>query len=235
MANSTQITVLNSASATATVSTLDGFRSDIGTSSLVVANATASLFNATVTGSVTALLLPTASILVANATAALLNATVTGTATISGTVLVANATASLLAAVVTGAVTALISGTVPVNINPQTSGGLLKSSTICTASNNTTLVKGSAGQIYHISATNNTATIAYLKFYDATTAIAGSGVPVWRTMIPGSGSGGAGIVDEVVNGLVFSNGIAFVTTGGIADADTSVVLGAALLINIGYK
>lgn len=73
MANSTQITVLDSASATATVSTLDAFVT--GTATMLVGNATASLLNATVVG--TTVISGTA--LVANATASLLNATVTGT------------------------------------------------------------------------------------------------------------------------------------------------------------
>lgn len=238
MANSTQITVLNSASATATVSTLDGFRDGVGTATLLVGNATASLLNATVTGGLLqsiATSIVSATVTVGTAGAASTQViTVQGIAGMTG-ITVANATASLLSATVTGTVTALVSGTVPVNVNPQTSGGLLKSSTVCTATNNTTLVKGGAGQLYHYSATNNTATVAYLKFYDATTAIAGSGTPVWRVAIPGSSSGGGGIVEEITNGLVFSNGIAFVTTGGIADADTSVVTAGALLVNVGYK
>ncbi len=212
MANSTQITVLNSASATATVSTLDGFRDGVGTAALVIGNVTATLLNATVTGT-------------------LLN-------TINNSITGATVTVGTAGAASTSVITVQgIASMTPILTSPSaaTSGGLLKSSTIGTATNNTTLVKSGAGQVYHIAATNSTATIAYLKFYDATTAIAGSGTPVWRVAIPGSSSGGGGIVEEITNGLVFSNGIAFVTTGGITDADTSVVTAGALLINVGYK
>lgn len=251
MANSPQITVLNSASVTATVSTLDGFRDGVGTATMLVGNVTASLLNATVTGLVTLSgnssgiittgtagtastqvlsvqgILGMVGLNVINSTASLLNATVTGTTVISGTVTVANSTASNLNANVSGSI----------GLIPQTSGGLSLSSTILTTTAvNTTIVKGSAGQLYHISCTNNTATIAYVKFYNATTNTAFTTLtPVWRTMIPGASSGGAGIVNEATNGLAFATGITFAVTGGIADTDTTTLNANALIINLGYK
>ena len=204
MANVTNISVLDSTNTTATVSTLDAFRSNIGTSALSVVNATASLLNATITGT------------------AALSGTITSA--ITGSVTVANATASLLFATVTGVV----------GLGGVTAGGLLLSSTLATATTNLTVVKGSAGQVYVVAATNNNSAIAYLKFYDNTTVSAGSGTPVWRLMIP-TNTGGAGIVENIGPGLAFTNGICFATTSGIADTDTSVVASSSLLINVGYK
>lgn len=78
MANSTQITVLNSAAATATVSTLDGFRDGVGTASMVVTNVTAALLAATVIGTTA---ISGTAVISGNVTAAL-----SGTAIVSGNV-----------------------------------------------------------------------------------------------------------------------------------------------------
>ncbi len=232
MANSTQITVLDSASATATVSTLDAFVSGTATMSsnlAMVGGTTVSTGSGVMTAGTQRMALATDSPGVIGTGSA--GSSSTTVLTVQGIVgmtglNVINSTASLLNANVSGSI----------GVIPQTVGGLLLSSTIATASTNTTIVKGSAGQLYHIACTNNTATIAYLKFYNATT----NGnfttlTPVWRVMIPGSSTGGAGIVDDIVNGLAFSTGICFATTANITDTDSTVVTNNALIINIGYK
>lgn len=114
---------------------------------------------------------------------------------------------------------------------PRTSGGLLLSSTIIP--NNTTAVvaKGSAGQVYHIEGFNNSATVAYLKVYNATSATAGSGTPVMRYMIPAN----SGFSLAYETGDAYGTGITFIVTTGITDADTTAPAANTIIINIHYK
>lgn len=104
--------------------------------------------------------------------------------------------------------------------------------------NNTTavVVKGSAGVVYGIECFNNSATIAYLKIYNATSATAGSGTPLARFMIPAATAGGGGfIASTTMMGRVFSTGITYIVTTGIADNDTGAPAASAYIVNINYK
>ena len=102
--------------------------------------------------------------------------------------------------------------------------------------NNTTaiVVKSTPGQMYGLECFNNSATIAYIKIYDATSATAGSGTPVAREMCPSSTSG-AGFVVPFPVGRVFVNGIAYVVTTGIADSDTTAPAASTYIVNVLYK
>jgi hypothetical protein len=120
----------------------------------------------------------------------------------------------------------------PVFPSPTTSGGCLPFSAIMANSTNATNVKASAGQLYKVEAYNNSGTIAYLKIYDtAGTPTAGSGTPKKRIMVPASG----GVALSYDNGDAFASGIGFTFTGGIADADATVVAASAYLVNMSYK
>lgn len=125
--------------------------------------------------------------------------------------------------------------TLPVGLVPVTTGGLTVSSTLIAAGTNATSVKASAGQLYKIEVTNNSANIGYLKLYNtAGTPTAGSGTPVIRLMCPGNASG-AGAFSSFDNGVTFGTGIGFTFTGGIADADTTSVAASAFIVNLYYK
>jgi hypothetical protein len=118
---------------------------------------------------------------------------------------------------------------------PATSGGLTISKTISAATTNATSVKGSAGQLFHMSGFNNSATIAYLKLYNKATApTVGSDTPVAVYLIPGNTSG-AGFVINIDKGIAFATGIAFAITGGIGDSDTTAVSANVIVVNLGYK
>ncbi len=139
MANATQITVLNSASDTATVSTLDAFNS--GTASMVVRNSTASLLNATVVGNVTAIVsggtvtavisggTVTAVVTGTTIVSGIVNATITGTALVSGVVAIdqaAQGTSNLVIAGRTRSVTLSLSISTTTAYGPnQSIGGVM--------------------------------------------------------------------------------------------------------------
>jgi hypothetical protein len=149
---------------------------------------------------------------------------------ITNAVTVAAATASTLNATVVGTGTFATQAT----MTPATSGGLSYSSTIITTGTPSVAVKSSAGQLYSIACTNNSATIAYLKLYNLTTATAGSNTPAVRIMIPANANG-AGIVVAEDTGIAFSTGISYTVTGGIADADSTSIAGNAYIVNLFYK
>jgi len=115
-----------------------------------------------------------------------------------------------------------------------TSGGLSRSRTLIPNNTTAIVVKSGAGQLYKIRATNNSATIAYIKLYDATSATAGSGTPVDTIMIPASTSG-AGVVDSTDIGTVHATGITYIVTTGIADADTAAPAANAYVVTFYYK
>jgi hypothetical protein len=124
--------------------------------------------------------------------------------------------------------------TLPVGLVPVTSGGLTIKSVLIASGTNATSVKASAGQLYKVEITNNSANIAYLKIYNtAGTPTAGSGTPVIRLMVPGNASG-AGAFSTYTNGIAFATGIGFTFTGGIADADTTSVAASAFIVNLYY-
>lgn len=102
--------------------------------------------------------------------------------------------------------------------------------------NNTTavVVKATSGALYTVEAFNNSATIAYIKLYDAATATCGSGTPVIRMMIPGN-TAGAGFISPNVNGTSFPTGLTMCITTGIADADTGSPAATTYLVNVHYK
>ncbi len=122
----------------------------------------------------------------------------------------------------------------PVQLQAETAGGLSRSRTLIPNNTTAIVVKSGAGQLYKVRATNNSATIAYIKIYDATSATAGSGTPVDTIMIPAS-STGAGIVDTTDMGAVHSTGITYVVTTGIADADTAVPAASTYIVTMFYK
>lgn len=132
-------------------------------------------------------------------------------------------------------ITALIAATLKVALQAATSGGLTKSRTLIPNNTTAIVVKASAGQVYKVRATNNSAVIAYVKLYDAVSATAGSGTPIDTIMIPAATAGGAGIVDSTDIGWVHATGIAYTVTTGIADADTTAPAASAYIVTISYK
>ena len=120
---------------------------------------------------------------------------------------------------------------------PTTSGGLSVYFVQPAASTNAAVIKAGAGQVYKITATNNSATVNYLRLYNATTGFNGCNSAtnlVYQVAIPASTSG-AGISDSWPAGMPFSTGISICVTGGYATNDTTNATASALSVNIGYK
>jgi hypothetical protein len=104
--------------------------------------------------------------------------------------------------------------------------------------NNTTaiVVKASAGTLYAIDVTNNSATIAYINVYNAISATCGSGTPLYRTLIPASTSGisGAPFRSEFL-GEVYSTGITYCVHTGFGDTDNTAPAAGTYIVNVHYK
>lgn len=121
---------------------------------------------------------------------------------------------------------------------PTTTGGLTPFNLYPAAANdNHTVIKNGAGQAYHISVFNNSATINYLRLYDAGTGFNGCNSATnlkWAGMIPASTSA-AGFVEDIGSGISFSTGISMCVTSGFGNTDTTNATATAIIVNIGYK
>lgn len=143
------------------------------------------------------------------------------------------------------------SGNVPVNIQAGTSipipiGAATDASLllplgstpyhyISLASLNPTSIKGSAGRVYSIVASNTNAAIRYLKLYDKASApVVGTDTPVHTYLLPGAAVGST-VVIPVSGGQSYLLGIAFAMTVGMADTDTVAVGAADIVVNVDYK
>jgi hypothetical protein len=98
-------------------------------------------------------------------------------------------------------------------------------------------VKASAGQVYWIHAMNLSATVKYLKIYNATvaTVVVGTTVPDLTFPIPTQGdTNGAGFTLSIPNGIAFGTAITIAATTGIADADSGAPGANEVVVNLGY-
>jgi hypothetical protein len=100
-------------------------------------------------------------------------------------------------------------------------------------------VKASAGQVYGMIFHNLSASVRYVKFYDATAAntTVGTTTPVMTIPIQTTGdTNGAGWSPVIpVQGIPFSNGICVAATTGLADADTGAPGANEVVGTIWYK
>ena len=124
-----------------------------------------------------------------------------------------------------------------VALQGRTSGGLSMFSSI-DIDESEEEVKGSAGQLYTVSAFNTTAAPLYLKFYNGTAAgiAVGTDTPVITFVVPGNAdTDGAGFIFTTAVGLAFGTGITVACTTGVAVADTGAPGANACIVNVGYK
>jgi hypothetical protein len=123
---------------------------------------------------------------------------------------VAQPTAASLNATVAGTVTANISAPALPTAN------ILNSA----ATANPTIVKGSAGTLYSITASNTNAAIRYLKIHNSTTVVPGTTAVALTIPIP---PGGVVTIPFGSQGMRFATGICLSTTTGAADTDATAV------------
>jgi hypothetical protein len=116
----------------------------------------------------------------------------------------------------------------------KTSGGFTPGKLISAATTNATSVKGSAGTLGFLAASNINASPRYLKLYDkATSPTVGSDTPVAVFVIPGATTGTGTNLALPTYGLQFTLGIALAITTGVADADTGAVAASEIVVNYG--
>lgn len=119
---------------------------------------------------------------------------------------------------------------------PFTSGGLSLSRQ--QVANNTTSVaiKASAGQLYGVEAFNNSATVAYIKLYNAAqgSTTCGAGTPIYEGMIPPVASGGH-YISMSTFGTPFSTAITSCVTTDYADNAANAPAASTYIVNYFYK
>ncbi len=120
---------------------------------------------------------------------------------------------------------------------PGTTGGLSTYVVEPGASDNHANIKNGAGTVYHVSCTNNSATINYLRLYNAASGFNGCNSAtnlLWEVNIPASTSG-AGFVQDIAQGLNFGTGISICITGSYGQTSTTNATASAIQCNVGYK
>jgi hypothetical protein len=103
-----------------------------------------------------------------------------------------------------------------------------------TASDNHQVVKNGAGTLYGFTVTNNSATVNYIRFYNAGTGFNGCNSAtnaIKQYAIPASTSVG-GISVHYTVGIAFSAGISICVTSGYALTDTTAATAGAMSVNI---
>ncbi len=103
-----------------------------------------------------------------------------------------------------------------------TSSGLVECNLISTASTNSTSCLAAAGNYYGIEVENSTATVGYLRLYNASGApTCSSSTGFIRTILIPASATGAGIVSLRFYPTFYSTGIGFCYTGGGANNDNT--------------
>jgi hypothetical protein len=123
-----------------------------------------------------------------------------------------------------------------VGVIPRTSGGMTIFRSI-DLDESEEEVKGTAGQVFSISAFNTTAAALFLKVYNATAATVevGTTTPVLTFVVPGNAdSDGAGFIWNNAIGFAFATAITVAATTGVADNDTGAPGANAMIVDIGY-
>ena len=103
---------------------------------------------------------------------------------------------------------------------------------VSAATTNATVAKASRGRLFGWYASNVNAAARYLKIYDKATApTVGTDVPVLTIMLPIGGNA----AHDLGEGIVFSTGIGFALTTGVADNDTGAISAAESTVNLFFR
>jgi len=121
-------------------------------------------------------------------------------------------------------------------VSASSTGGYTPGKLISAASTNGTNIKGSAGTIGYMTASNINASPRYLKIYDkATTPTVGTDTPIHTFLIPGNTAGAGTNIPVPPQGILCSSGIGIGITTGAADNDTGAVAASDIIVNYGTK
>jgi hypothetical protein len=118
-----------------------------------------------------------------------------------------------------------------------TTGGASSYVVLPGASDNHANIKNGAGMVYSVQVFNNSATINYIRLYNAASGFNGCNSATnlaWSGQIPASTSG-AGATYSIPVGLAFSTGISICVTSGYGNTDTTNATNSALQVNVQYK
>lgn len=128
------------------------------------------------------------------------------------------------------------SAPVPINLASATTGGSTKYGYQSAASTNSTLVASGARTFHHVTLINTTASLYYLRMYDAAAApTCSSGTNfAYSIPIPASTTGSGVQISFGPFGQAFTNGLAFCLTGGGSSTDnTNAAVGVFAIMS--YK
>lgn len=89
------------------------------------------------------------------------------------------------------------------------------------ASTNANVVKASAGTLCHLSVISTSATLAYLKLYNLTSATCSSATGIVHVIPIPASAAGAGFVVPLPMGEAYGTGISYCVTGGGGDTDNT--------------
>lgn len=118
---------------------------------------------------------------------------------------------------------------VPINTGATATPHRLPS---CAATTNATLVKNSAGRVFHVFGYNASASVRYLKLYNKASAAptVGTDTPFLTLPLPSGG-----FAFDIPSSLSLGTGIGYALTTGAADADTGALTAADIVgLNILY-
>ena len=120
---------------------------------------------------------------------------------------------------------------------PVTTGGLSTYFVQPTASDNHVVIKNGAGQVYYVMVFNNSATVNYVRLYDAGTGFNGCNSAtglITQMQVPASVSVGGAMI-PIDAGASFATGISICITSGYATTDVTNATASAMSITVGYK
>lgn len=123
----------------------------------------------------------------------------------------------------------------PTKLVTATAGGWSAFRRVSTATENSAVIKASAGQLGGIIVGNVNAAMRYLKLYDMATGPAETDTPVLVIPVPGGSTAGGGVTLNFGPGIAFATGIGMRLVTGIADNNDTAVAADELVVSAWYK
>jgi hypothetical protein len=130
----------------------------------------------------------------------------------------------------------IVAGTAVIGaVGAATSGGYSSGHIVSANTNNATVLKASAGQLYSVQVFNLNAAARYIKFYNkATTPDPTADTVVKSILIPGN-TAGAGVVIAWPSGVAFATGISYAVVTDVGNTGNTSVAANEIIVNIDYK